>query len=526
MKKLLLLALALSATCGFAQNSTPEIAILSTEVDEAMQQVTLNFQLEDANNDLCDVWLKYAIDGGTYFEEVDELATSGDIGEGITPDDQLSMVWDYSDFSGSLADVRLQVVASDNAEVSIADMVAQVDESELLSSLEAIEGERHYIAEPGHLADVRTLIEDAFSAAALQTEGHNFVYDDTDMQNIIGRKPGLRDEAITYIIDGHFDGVPGSPGADDNGSAVAGVLEALRILSQYSFEHSIRFIGFDAEELGLIGSLRYVQNGIKPFEDIQGVLNFEMIGYYSDEPNSQTLPAGFNLLFPDVAQAISDDENRGNFLTVIGNVASNPLIAAYMEASETYVPELRVLSAAVPGVGMIAPDLRRSDHSRFWDADYQALMLTDASEFRNFNYHTPNDVIATLDFEFMANVVKATVAAAAELAVPISAASAEVDLSTIVTVEDHAHDYPGKLRIYPNPSNGILSIEISDVAQPFTSRLEVYELSGKVVHKEVLTFTSGTSTTKIDLQRLAAGAYILVMRTGDAFTSESFVLED
>lgn len=344
------------------------------------------------------------------------------------------------------------------------------------------------------------------------------------MQNIIGRKPGVKNEAITYIIDGHFDGVPGSPGADDNGSAVAGVLEALRILSQYQFEHSIRFIGFDAEELGLVGSLRYVQNGIKPFEDIQGVLNFEMIGYYDDEPDTQFLPTGFDILFPRAAQEISDDQNRGNFLTVVGNVASNPLIGAFVSASETYVPELRLISVAVPGNGSIAPDLRRSDHSRFWDADYQALMLTDAAEYRNFNYHTPNDVIATLDFEFMAQVVQATLATAAELAIPISVGSTEVDLSNYVGIADHSHNLPGNVRIYPNPTDGILSVLVTDNEHAFKSRLEVYDMSGKLVHREIGFFTPGTSGMRLNLQHLADGSYILVVHTRDAAKSLGFVM--
>lgn len=404
-------------------------------------------------------------------------------------------------------------------------MVSQVSADELLSNIETVVGERHYTAAPEHLADVRSYITDAFSSAGLQTEGHDFVFNSTNMQNIIGRKPGAKDEDVTFIIDGHFDGVPGSPGADDNGSAVAGVLEALRILSQYSFEHSIRFIGFDAEELGLIGSQRYVINGIKPFEDIQGVLNFEMIGYYSDEPNTQELPTGFGLLFPEAAQEVEDDENRGNFLFACGNIASNPLLSAFIAASEEYVPELRLITVAVPGTGTLAPDLRRSDHSRFWDAGMEALMLTDASEFRNFNYHSPGDTIGTLDFEFMANVVKATVATAAELAVPISASYDEADLSTVLSIGDHNHDFPAEVTIFPNPSNGILSIRVEEANQGFKSRIEVYELNGKLVHREVLNFAAGTSTSTIDLQNLSVGSYMLILHSEEATKSLGFVVE-
>jgi hypothetical protein len=524
MKNILLLPFCCFASFSFSQNSTPDIEISSVEVDEIAQTVSVSYQLQDADSDPCDVWLKVSTDGGEFFEIVPETSLSGDVGDAVAPSSALTLVWDYSEITEAIIDVRLQVYASDNQAVSIADMVAQVDEAELLSTLEAIIGVRHYTANPGHLEEVRGYLNTAFSDAGLQTEDHDFTFDATSMRNVIGRKPGAKNEAITYVIDGHFDGVPGSPGADDNGSAVAGVLEALRILSQYDFEHSIRFVGFDAEELGLIGSLRYVQNGIKPFEEIAGVLNYEMIGYYSDQPGSQSLPFGFNQLFPAAAQAIADDDNRGNFITVVGNVDSNPLISAFAEASETYVPDLRVISVAVPGTGTIAPDLRRSDHASFWDGGFQALMLTDGANFRNFNYHTPNDIISTLNFEFMANVVKATLATAAELAIPISVDSDELDLSTILSVEDHNHGFPGKLNIFPNPTNGILSIQIAEAAQDFRARLEVFELSGKAVHKEVLNFSSGTSTSEIDLQRLSDGPYILVLHTEDTSVSRSFVI--
>lgn len=526
MKQIFTLAFSSLALFCFGQNSVPQIEITGLEADETAETLTVNYSLNDVDGDACEVWLKMSVDGGTYFEMVPEVNLSGDAGTDISSNESLSLTWDYSGLTDGIGNVNIQIYASDNQSVEISEMVNQVDEANLLNTLETIVGERHYTAAPEHLAFVRTYIMDAFAAANLQTEGHDFMYSNTNMQNILGRKPGAKSEDITFIIDGHFDGVPGSPAADDNGSAVAGVLEALRILSQYSFEHSIRFIGFDAEELGLIGSHRYVQNGIKPFEDIQGVLNFEMIGYYDNEPNTQELPTGFDMLFPQAAQQVADDDYRGNFLFACGNTASNPLLSAFIGASADYVPELRLVSASLPGTGSIAPDLRRSDHARFWDADIQALMLTDAANFRNHNYHTPGDSLGTLNFEFMRNVVKATLATAAELAIPISASYDEADLSTLTSVGDHDHHFPAKVRIFPNPSNGFLSIRIDNAKTGFKSRIEVYELTGRRVHREVLNFDAGTSTSTIDLQKLTVGSYMLVLHSDDTTKSVGFVIAD
>ncbi len=524
MKKILTIVLSALTLVCLGQNSVPQIEITSVEADETAEILTMNYALNDADGDACEIWLKMSVDGGTYFEMVPEVSLTGDAGADISTSEMLSLSWNYSGLTGGIGNAKIQIFASDHQVVEISEMVSQVDEAELLSTLESIVGERNHITSPEHLANARTFITDAFSNANLQTEGHDFVYSDTDMQNILGRKPGAKAEDITFIIDGHFDGYPGSPAADDNGSAVAGVLEALRILSQYSFEHSIRFIGFDAEELGLIGSQRYVQNGIKPFEDIQGVLNFEMIGYYSDEPDSQDLPAGFEILFPAAAQEVAADDDRGNFLFACANTASNPLRSAFIAASENYVPELRLITASLPGTGTIAPDLRRSDHARFWDAGMQALMLTDAANFRNPNYHTPGDSIGTLNFEFMKNVVKATLATAAELAIPISASYDEADLSTIVSVGEHNHEFPAEVRIFPNPSNGLLSINIANAKTGFNSRIEVYELTGKRVHTEVVNFKPGTTTNTIDLQKLPIGSYMLILHSDDATESIGFVI--
>ncbi|MCF8256405.1 MAG: M28 family peptidase [Flavobacteriales bacterium] len=523
MMKNTLLFLVLAATAT-AQNLPPAVSITDVSVDEVAQQLTFTYQLTDFENDPCEVWLKFSTDGGEFFALAAPTDLTADAGTNILPGAK-TLVWDYSAHADGIFGTRIRIVASDGHSAGIASMVSQVSEAGLLASLETVNGIRHYNAAPQRLEEVRSHIETQFAAAGLQSERHAFTYANTGMGNIIGRLAGLKDEAVTYIIDAHFDGVSNGPAADDNGSGVAGVLEALRILSQYDFEHSIRFIGFDAEELGLIGSQRYVQNGIKPYEDLQGVLNFEMIGFYSDEPNSQMLPAGFDQLFPQAAQQVADNEYRGDFLTVVGNTASNPLTTAFVDASTQYVPDLSLVVAEVPGTGTIAPDLRRSDHARFWDAGKKALMLTDASEFRNYNYHTPGDSIGTLNFTFMANVVKATLATAAQLAVPISAGHDDFDLS-ILSVDDdgHSHGFPAEVRIYPNPTGGLLSLETGSV-HAFRTRAEVYDLSGRQLLRKVMEFGNGSSVAVLDVSDLANGSYMLVLDSGEGSVSRSFVVE-
>lgn len=527
IKYYLTCALSLFALVCFSQNSPPQIEITDIAADETAKTLTVNYSLSDAESNTCEVWLKMSLDEGIYYETVPIANITGDIGTGINPNPTLSLTWDYSDLTVEIRSVDIKLFASDNQAVDIAEMVSQVDEANLLSNLQFIEGERHYLTAPVHLEEVRTFIENAFMEENLQTERHFFVHSHLMMQNILGRKPGAKDEAITYIIDGHFDGISGSPAADDNGSAVAATLEALRILSQYSFEHSIRFIGFDAEEvdspIGFPGSYNYVLNGIKPFEDLQGTLNMEMIGFYSDAINSQTLPAGFATLFPDAAQQIEDDEFRGNFLFGVGNTISDPLLTAFIAASEDYVPDLRLITVTVAGTGQGVPDLRRSDHAMFWDAGLQALMLTDTANFRNSNYHTPGDSIGTLDFGFMKNVVKAVLATVAELAIPISAGSDEIDLSTWLSIGEH-DQFAAEIFIFPNPSTGLLTLRVENAKSGFTSFVEVYDLAGKKVYQDLREFSAGTSNSEINLQHLTNGSYILKLKSKNATTSLAFII--
>jgi len=185
----------------------------------------------------------------------------------------------------------------------------------------------------------------------------------------------------------------------------------------YNFRHTLKFIGFDFEEMpGIIGSQQYVTNAIPSYENIIGVLNHEMIGFYSSDSGSQTLPPGFCTLFPEFCDSVAANNYAGDFIANIANENSNPLRTLFDSCVYEFVPQLRILSLAVPGNGQIAPDLRRSDHAHFWDAGYEALMLTDGANFRNPNYHQPSDTLGTIDFQFMTNVIKAVVATAANLA--------------------------------------------------------------------------------------------------------------
>lgn len=525
MKQSFLLLVFLLGMKLFAQNNPPTIAIQNVSVDQTLQKVSITYNLADLQGDPCEVWLKMSQDGGDFYSQIPATNLSGDIGATIIPSGATkNIVWDYSsNFTGNIYATKIKLYASDYQPVSIADMVSQVDSNKVRNVLSYIEGYRNVSTGLAHLNEIRDSIETNFLRYGLTTERHNFPYSTYTGENILGRKAGAKDEAITYIMDAHYDAVPISPGADDNGSGVAGVLEALRILSQYEFEHSIRFVGFDFEEAGLVGSQKYIQTGLKPYENISGVLNYEMIGFYASQPNTQAVPNGFNMLFPQAYQSILADSSRGNFLFVCGNSNSSSLSSLLVTTGQQYVPALRIIKADVPGTGSVAPDLRRSDHAPFWDAGKKAVMLTDCADFRNANYHTAGDSVGTLNFTFMSNVIKATLATMATLAVPISSGSDMYDLSGLNDIS-HEHKFPAKVVLFPNPTKDELNLRVT-TEKNLPTRMEIYDLTGKMLWNKITTFEQGESIQKFSLENLPKGAYILLLTSEESTFSQGFTVQ-
>ena len=218
------------------------------------------------------------------------------------------------------------------------------------------------------------------------------------------------------LVSAHYDGVPDCPDADDNASGVAGILETARVLATGSYRRTLVVACWDEEEDGLIGSDAYAARADATDENILVHFVYEMIGFYSDVPDSQTIPTGLDMLFPEEAAAIEDNQYRGDFLAAIGD----DLARVFLERMSTYgsAVDLSVVVLEVPSILKNSPmlaDLQRSDHAGFWELDIPAMMLTDTSEFRNPRYHCGDgdDTVDSLDHDFATKIVQTTVGAAA-----------------------------------------------------------------------------------------------------------------
>jgi Zn-dependent M28 family amino/carboxypeptidase len=231
--------------------------------------------------------------------------------------------------------------------------------------------------------------------------------------NLIAEQPGTDRANEVLILGGHYDSVGSTPGADDNASAVAGVLEIAHQLSTRRFRRTIRYVAFVNEEppfykTDQMGSLVYARRCLERSDAIVGMINLEMIGYFSDETASQGSPFGGLLrrVLPD----------RGNFIVICGNLTSKALLARTAWGFHRSGARFPMIPFPSPRK-VVGPDM--SDHRSFWQCGYPAVMVTDTSFLRNPNYHRMTDLPETLNYPAMTRVVRGVTSSLARLAKPV-----------------------------------------------------------------------------------------------------------
>ena len=210
------------------------------------------------------------------------------------------------------------------------------------------------------------------------------------------------------VIGAHYDTVKGSPGANDNASGVAALLEIARLLSGKRLARSVRFVAFVNEEAPFfytweMGSHRYARRAHEHDDNIIAMLSLETIGYYSDAESSQHYPNPlYSWLYPNI----------GNFIGFVGNIASRQLVQQCLESFRR--------QNAFPSEGVAAPGwmlgIHWSDHWSFWQEGYSAVMVTDMALFRYPHYHASTDQPDKIDYTNLARVVSGLATVTVDLA--------------------------------------------------------------------------------------------------------------
>ena len=288
-------------------------------------------------------------------------------------------------------------------------MTASVDEARLRKHVQALAsdiGERNVMTS-ANLAAAAAYIEAEWRDQGYAVERQAYEAGGVESANLEVARPGEATPDRMLVIGAHYDTVPGSPGADDNASGIAALLELSRLFADVAPRLTVRFAAYTNEEppyhrTALQGSAVHARAARERGDDIDFMVSLEMLGYYRNEPGSQRYPPLFRRFFP----------GEGNFIAIVSNFRSHAakrrLVAAFERHSDFPMEHL-TSPAIVPGVSW-------SDHWGFWKQGYRGLMVTDTAFYRNPHYHTANDTIDTLSFPEFRRVTEGLYRAFADLA--------------------------------------------------------------------------------------------------------------
>lgn len=285
--------------------------------------------------------------------------------------------------AGAGAAIAINAGSSGAQTLNIDELVSRIDAEQLRAHIDAIDEPRNAFAQPERLQETADYVQ-----SQLEGFGYNVMLDNVTLghatsPNIYAEQRGVSCPGRIFVVGGHYDSVTTTPGADDNASGTAGMLEIARVLTDTPLPATVRFAGFTMEENGLVGGLKMAADLAAADAQVVGMMSLDMIGYTTD---------------------------AASYLVTVGNTASVRLTDSVRRANQQYVPDLDIVVVSVLGNGEELPETRLSDHSPFWDAGYQAMIVSDTALLRNPHYHLPSDTIDTLDFDFMTNSTKAMLA--------------------------------------------------------------------------------------------------------------------
>ncbi len=255
-------------------------------------------------------------------------------------------------------------------------------------------GDRHLWKE-GSLGKAADYIESTLTSSGYAVWRLSYSCYGQNVSNLVAEKTGSGKGVV--VLGAHYDTVPGSPGADDNASAVAGLLELARLNQGAPSKKSLVFSAFVNEEAPCfgspnMGSMVYAKHLKEQGTPVEVMVSLEMIGYFSDERIQAYPLPGMGLVYP----------KRGDYIGVVGNFRSSRYTSFFKRGIRKY--------SNVKARALTAPEffggIHLSDNYSFWQHGYKAVMVTDTSFFRNRHYHQVTDTIDTLDFNRMAEVVK------------------------------------------------------------------------------------------------------------------------
>ena len=290
---------------------------------------------------------------------------------------------------------------------------SQVSARRLARTVQRLAGQRYSEAErESARRAVAEMLADAGWQLATAPGG---TMDERTGINLIARHPDGREDGPRIVIGAHIDTCADTPGADDNASGVAGLVELAHVLNDQPIAARVELVAFDLEESSgpAAGSGAYVASLTGRDASLEVALILEMIGYRCATPGCQTTVSAV----ADCLEVGVPDMDVGTYVAAVGNPAARGWVRALADVEPTaYTCDgFFVNPIVVADDGRCFPDARRSDNAAFWDAGLPAVMIVDTANLRNPHYHGTGDQPGTLDYGFLADVVRAVAGAVSEL---------------------------------------------------------------------------------------------------------------
>ncbi|MEH2084113.1 MAG: M28 family peptidase [Nostoc sp.] len=286
------------------------------------------------------------------------------------------------------------------------DITLQVSPDKLLTHIQKLNFQRYTTKER---LLTRTYITTELKKVGWKPKLEQF----SDGVNIFAERPGTNKAAKAILVAAHYDTVALSPGADDNASGVAVVLEIARLLGSRPTPRTLQLAFFDKEEAGLLGSQAFVSKTAR-LQNLGGAIVMDMVGYACYTTGCQKYPTGLPITPPS---------DKGDFLAVVGDTEHLPLLNAFQNSHN--IPSIAlnkqqvnlpaVLTLPIPFKGLLTPDTLRSDHASFWYQGVGAVLVTDTANLRTPHYHKPSDVPTTIERSFFTGAAQIVVNATSAL---------------------------------------------------------------------------------------------------------------
>jgi hypothetical protein len=266
-------------------------------------------------------------------------------------------------------------------------------------------GERN-VEKYGALSQCEKWIRERWESMGYKVQEQVFEVEGKRVANLEVEIPGLKAPSEIVIVSAQYDTLPGSPGANNDASGVAILLQLSEMFREYRPDRTLRLINFTTEEppyfgTELMGSLRYAKRCRQLSEDVRVVLSLDALGFFRDSPDTQKLPFPFSYFYPD----------RANFLAFIGDLRTRP----YMIVTTRGFKKGSAFPIAAGSAPRWVKGAGWSDHSSFWRYGYRGMQVTDTGAFRSPWHTNEGDTVDKLDFRALARITMGLYASVIEL---------------------------------------------------------------------------------------------------------------